>query len=207
MNEASQRQALLVESISTLETIKALQAESYLLRRWREHSKNAAKTSEQIKQLVGLGRQHDAVHPATGDGRAGRGRRLYLCGRRHHDRRHHRGRHAVGAGGGAAWADSHHAFAASAGDAVAENSQFDHVAARGPSQHGRFRQPADPQRRDRLQGCDVRLPGNRGEGAQRADLSRRRRRAGRHHRPHRIGQDHASAGCSAASICRLPANC
>ena len=51
MNESSQRQALLVESISTLETIKALQAESYLLRRWREHSKNAAKTSERIKQL------------------------------------------------------------------------------------------------------------------------------------------------------------
>lgn len=52
MNEASQRQALLVESISTLETVKALQAESYLLRRWREHSKNAAKTAEQIKQLT-----------------------------------------------------------------------------------------------------------------------------------------------------------
>jgi ATP-binding cassette subfamily C protein LapB len=51
MNESSQRQALLVESISTLETIKALQAESYLLRRWREHSKNAAMTSEAIKQL------------------------------------------------------------------------------------------------------------------------------------------------------------
>jgi len=51
MNESSQRQALLVESISTLETIKALQAEAYLLRRWREHSKNAAKTSERIKQL------------------------------------------------------------------------------------------------------------------------------------------------------------
>jgi ATP-binding cassette, subfamily C, bacterial LapB len=51
MNEASQRQSLLVESISTLETIKALQAEAYLLRRWREHSKNAANTSERIKQL------------------------------------------------------------------------------------------------------------------------------------------------------------
>ena len=51
MNESSQRQALLVESISTLETIKSLQAESYLLRKWREHSKNAANTSEQIKQL------------------------------------------------------------------------------------------------------------------------------------------------------------
>ncbi|MEO5759607.1 MAG: type I secretion system permease/ATPase [Mesorhizobium sp.] len=51
MNEASQRQALLVESISTLETIKSLRAEAYLLRKWGEHSKNAANTSEKIKQL------------------------------------------------------------------------------------------------------------------------------------------------------------
>ncbi|MDW6026547.1 type I secretion system permease/ATPase [Mesorhizobium sp. BAC0120] len=51
MNESSQRQALLIESISTLETVKALRAESYLLRRWRELSKNAAHTSERIKQL------------------------------------------------------------------------------------------------------------------------------------------------------------
>jgi ATP-binding cassette subfamily C protein LapB len=51
MNEASQRQALLVESISTVETIKSLRAEAYLLRKWREHSKNAANTSEKIKQL------------------------------------------------------------------------------------------------------------------------------------------------------------
>lgn len=51
MNEAAQRQALLVEAISTVETIKSLQAEAYLLRKWREHSKNAANTSEKIKQL------------------------------------------------------------------------------------------------------------------------------------------------------------
>lgn len=51
LNESSQRQALLVESISTLETIKSLRAEAYLLRKWSEHSKNAANTSEQIKQL------------------------------------------------------------------------------------------------------------------------------------------------------------
>ncbi|TIX38761.1 MAG: type I secretion system permease/ATPase, partial [Mesorhizobium sp.] len=51
MNEAAQRQALLVESISTLETIKSLRAEAYLLRKWGEHSKNAANTSEKIKQL------------------------------------------------------------------------------------------------------------------------------------------------------------
>jgi len=51
MNEASQRQALLVESISTLETIKSLRAEAYLLRKWGEHSKNASNTSEKIKQL------------------------------------------------------------------------------------------------------------------------------------------------------------
>ncbi|WP_269930741.1 type I secretion system permease/ATPase [Aminobacter sp. HY435] len=51
MNEASQRQSLLVESISTVETIKSLRAEAYLLRKWREHSKNAANTSEKIKEL------------------------------------------------------------------------------------------------------------------------------------------------------------
>jgi ATP-binding cassette subfamily C protein LapB len=51
MNEASQRQSLLVESISTVETIKSLQAEPYLLRKWREHSKNAANTSERIKRI------------------------------------------------------------------------------------------------------------------------------------------------------------
>ncbi|GAA4126737.1 type I secretion system permease/ATPase [Aminobacter aganoensis] len=51
LNEASQRQSLLVESISTIETIKSLRAEAYLLRKWREHSKNAANTSEKIKEL------------------------------------------------------------------------------------------------------------------------------------------------------------
>jgi len=51
MNESSLRQSLLVESISTIETVKALKAETYLLRRWRELSKNAAFTSERIKQV------------------------------------------------------------------------------------------------------------------------------------------------------------
>jgi ATP-binding cassette subfamily C protein LapB len=51
LNEASQRQSLLVETISTVETIKSLRAEAYLLRRWREHSKNAANTAENIKSL------------------------------------------------------------------------------------------------------------------------------------------------------------
>lgn len=51
MNEASLRQSLLVESISTLETIKSLKAETYLLRKWRELSKNASMTSERIKQV------------------------------------------------------------------------------------------------------------------------------------------------------------
>ncbi|MCV3238892.1 type I secretion system permease/ATPase [Mesorhizobium sp. ZC-5] len=50
-NEAAQRQSLLVETISTIETVKALRAEAQLLRRWRELSKNAARTSEDIKQL------------------------------------------------------------------------------------------------------------------------------------------------------------
>lgn len=51
MNESSLRQALLVESISTIETVKALKAEAYLLRKWRELSRRAANTSERIKQV------------------------------------------------------------------------------------------------------------------------------------------------------------
>ena len=54
LNESGQRQALLVESISTIETVKSLQAEAYLLRKWRELSKNAAQTSERIKQLTAI---------------------------------------------------------------------------------------------------------------------------------------------------------
>jgi ATP-binding cassette, subfamily C, bacterial LapB len=51
-NESAQRQALLVETISTLETVKSLRAESNLLRRWQELSKHASRTSEQIKQIA-----------------------------------------------------------------------------------------------------------------------------------------------------------
>lgn len=50
-NESAQRQALLVETISTLETVKSLSAERQLLRRWQELAKKASYTSEQIKQL------------------------------------------------------------------------------------------------------------------------------------------------------------
>ncbi len=50
-NEAAQRQSLLVEAISTIETVKILRAEKPILRKWTELTKNASRTSEQIKQL------------------------------------------------------------------------------------------------------------------------------------------------------------
>jgi len=50
-NESAQRHALLVESIATLETVKALRAEASLLRRWHELSKISARTSERIKEV------------------------------------------------------------------------------------------------------------------------------------------------------------
>ncbi len=50
-NEATQRQALLVETISTIETVKSLGAEKPLLRRWNELAKRASRTSEEIKQI------------------------------------------------------------------------------------------------------------------------------------------------------------
>ena len=48
-NEAAQKQSLLVEAISAIETVKSLRSERQLLRRWQELSKNAARTSERIK--------------------------------------------------------------------------------------------------------------------------------------------------------------
>lgn len=50
-NEASRRQSLLVETISTIETLKSLRAEASMLRRWQELSKNSSRTSEKIKHI------------------------------------------------------------------------------------------------------------------------------------------------------------
>ena len=50
-NESAQRQSLLIETISTIETVKTLKAETPLLRKWNELTKNSSKTSEEIKQL------------------------------------------------------------------------------------------------------------------------------------------------------------
>ncbi|WP_370198961.1 type I secretion system permease/ATPase [Roseibium sp.] len=50
-NESSRRQAQLVESIATLETIKSLRAEAAMLSSWSILTKSASNTSEEIKNL------------------------------------------------------------------------------------------------------------------------------------------------------------
>ncbi|MBO9123109.1 type I secretion system permease/ATPase [Rhizobium sp. 16-488-2a] len=50
-NEASRRQSLLVETISTIETLKSLRAEATMLRRWQELTKYSSRTSEEIKHV------------------------------------------------------------------------------------------------------------------------------------------------------------
>lgn len=50
-NEASKRQSLLVETISTIETLKSLRAEATMLRRWQELMKHSSRTSEEIKHI------------------------------------------------------------------------------------------------------------------------------------------------------------
>jgi len=50
-NEASRRQSLLVETISTIETLKSLRAEATMLRRWQELTKYSSRTSEDIKHV------------------------------------------------------------------------------------------------------------------------------------------------------------
>ncbi|CDZ25770.1 type I secretion system permease/ATPase [Neorhizobium galegae] len=50
-NEASRRQSLLIETISTIETVKSLRAEAGMLRRWQELMKLSSRTSEEIKHV------------------------------------------------------------------------------------------------------------------------------------------------------------
>lgn len=50
-NESSRRQALLVETIASIETVKSLRAESHMLRRWQELTKQSTRTSEEIKLI------------------------------------------------------------------------------------------------------------------------------------------------------------
>lgn len=50
-NESAQRQALLIESLSTIETIKSLRAESHLLKKWSLLTHSSSHTSEDIKRL------------------------------------------------------------------------------------------------------------------------------------------------------------
>ena len=50
-NETAQRQSLLVEAISSIETVKLLKSESTLIRKWNELTKNGSRTSQEIKQL------------------------------------------------------------------------------------------------------------------------------------------------------------
>ena len=50
-NETAQRQSLLVEAISSIETVKILKSEETLIRKWNELTKNGSRTSQQIKQL------------------------------------------------------------------------------------------------------------------------------------------------------------
>ncbi|WP_119307848.1 type I secretion system permease/ATPase [Cohaesibacter haloalkalitolerans] len=50
-NEAAQRNAMLVETVSTIETVKSLRAETSFLRKWRELTSNSSQTSEEIKKI------------------------------------------------------------------------------------------------------------------------------------------------------------
>ena len=105
LNEASQRQSLLVESISTVETIKSLRAEAYLLRKWREHSKNAANTSEKIKQLsAAAANMTQFIQQLVTVALVVAGAYAFDAGAGF-DRRHHCRSHAVRPGGGAARPD------------------------------------------------------------------------------------------------------
>lgn len=50
-NEVAERQALLVETISTLETVKALRGEAPLIHKWSQLTQRGSKTTTEIKQI------------------------------------------------------------------------------------------------------------------------------------------------------------
>ena len=54
-NESSLRQGLLVEAISSIESVKALRAEGQLLRQWENYVRGSSVTAQQIKRLSSLG--------------------------------------------------------------------------------------------------------------------------------------------------------
>ena len=121
-NESAQRQSLLVEAISTIETIKTLKAEGLLLRKWNELTKNSSRTSEDIKQLTANASNMTAfvqqmvtiVLIIAGSHR--------ICQWQHVLRRDHRDCHVVRTCGRAAFADHNDIGADAAGDTFAAHS-------------------------------------------------------------------------------------
>ncbi|HXK53691.1 MAG TPA: type I secretion system permease/ATPase, partial [Hyphomicrobiales bacterium] len=53
--QSAMRQGLLVETISSIETVKSLRAEGHLLRRWDDNAHATSGTSEEIKRLSSIG--------------------------------------------------------------------------------------------------------------------------------------------------------
>ncbi len=54
-SEAALRHSVVVEAVSSLETIKSIRAEGHVLRRWESYAKAAAESAEQSKYLSALG--------------------------------------------------------------------------------------------------------------------------------------------------------
>jgi ATP-binding cassette, subfamily C, bacterial LapB len=54
-DESALRHSILVESISSLETIKSIRAEGHILQRWEKYARAAAESSEKAKYLSSLG--------------------------------------------------------------------------------------------------------------------------------------------------------
>ncbi|MFC6655124.1 ABC transporter transmembrane domain-containing protein [Roseibium salinum] len=119
-NESSQRQSLLVESLSTLETIKSLRAEAALLANWTLLTKRLRHIRGNQGFVLGRA-QSDPAHPATGVRIRGDCRGLRIFRRQSDHRCDHRNRHAVQPDSGPAFPDRDDAGPSEAGHPVAED--------------------------------------------------------------------------------------
>ena len=193
--ESAARHGVLVESLSGVETVRATGAEARMQTAWERSVAATARSGEDVQFLV-VARAHREQQRATDHQFADDGHRRVPDSRRQavgrragcsHDARRPR-----------AGTDRRHRRGDHARDADADRAQGDR-----PHHGARTRAPAGEdlcraahrQGRHRLRQRHLQISGRRRQRAGKSVVPHPAGRTRRHHRPRRIGQDHASAAC------------
>jgi hypothetical protein len=185
--ESAQKHALLVESIVGLETIKGLGAEGRTQRNWERFVGLTAKSAQRARELSQFGQYFTGlVSQIVSVAVVVVG--VYLI---------FEGHLTVGAliactilTGRAMAPLTQVAALLTRVDGVAQDHRQDHGPARGAAGRHAVRSSPDPARRDRVPRRRIHLSQPASAGARRSLVLDPARRAGRHHRQDRLGQEH-----------------